>query len=168
MTKVSFLKRIIPVVVVASLASVALLAGCSCSPTDDTAKDDAVVEEESVTVVPENTTYISKDEAKSIALEYENLLETDAKNMQVTENVMDGVKVYEVTFEVDDVKYEYVIDATTGDILEYVSGVGTSNGSGGTSGNANNGSSSGNSSSGSNGSNGSNGGSGSASDSTSN
>ena len=167
MTKVSFLKRIVPVVVVASLASVALLAGCSCSPTDDTAKDEVVTEEDAVVVVPDDTAAISKDEAKAIALEDAGFMESEVKDLQVTENSVDGAKAYEVVFSVDDAKYEYVIDAATGDILEFVGAAGSSSGSAGNSGNAGSGSSGSSSGNSSSGSNGSSGGSGSTSGSAS-
>lgn len=121
MIKAVSFKRILPVIVVASLASLALLAGCSCTPSDETAKDEAIVEEEAVVVVPDNAVdVITKADAKDIALNDAGVLEADAKQLQVTENKLDGVPVYEVDFTFDGVEYDYVIDAETGAILETV------------------------------------------------
>lgn len=129
MMKTTSFKSILPLAVAASLVSLALMAGCSCSPMDDTAKDDAVVEEESVVVVPGDADdAVTKDDAKKIALDAAGVTEADAKQLQVTANNVDGVSAYEVVFYVDNVKYEYVIDATTGDILEFeedIEGAGT-------------------------------------------
>lgn len=60
--------------------------------------------------------YIGYDKAKEIALEHAGV--TDVTNYQV-EMDYDEVIVYEIEFRVNNTKYEYEINATNGDIMEY-------------------------------------------------
>lgn len=60
--------------------------------------------------------YIGYDKAKEIALDHAGV--TDATNYQV-EMDYDEVIVYEIEFRSNNAKYEYEINATTGDIMEY-------------------------------------------------
>ena len=60
--------------------------------------------------------YIGYDKAKQIALNHAGV--TDVTNYQV-EMDYDEVIVYEIEFRADNAKYEYEINATTGDIMEY-------------------------------------------------
>lgn len=60
--------------------------------------------------------YIGYDKAKEIALNHAGV--TDVTNYQV-EMDYDEVIVYEIEFRADNAKYEYEINATTGDIMEY-------------------------------------------------
>ncbi|MBP3360124.1 MAG: PepSY domain-containing protein [Clostridia bacterium] len=56
-----------------------------------------------------------KDEAKRKALEHAGL--TDAENIRLKPEHDDGRKVYEIEFSKDGIKYEYKIDADTGEII---------------------------------------------------
>ena len=60
--------------------------------------------------------YIGYDKAKEIALNHANV--TDVTNYQV-EMDYDEVIVYEIEFRANNTKYEYEINATNGDIMEY-------------------------------------------------
>ncbi len=60
--------------------------------------------------------YIGYDKAKEIALEHAGV--TDVTNYQV-EMDYDEVIVYEIEFRANNTKYEYEINATNGDIMEY-------------------------------------------------
>ena len=60
--------------------------------------------------------YIGYDKAKEIALNHAGV--TDVTNYQV-EMDYDEVIVYEIEFRADNAKYEYDIDAKTGDIVKY-------------------------------------------------
>ena len=71
----------------------------------------------------ENTTgsasekaYIGKDKAKEIALNHANV--SNVTNYKI-ELDFDDVMVYEIEFKANNKEYEYEINATTGDIIEY-------------------------------------------------
>ncbi len=65
-----------------------------------------------------NGTEIGEDEAKGIAFADANVNEADATDVKVKIDEDDGVIEYEVKFTVADVKYDYDIDAYTGEILD--------------------------------------------------
>ncbi|MCD7948993.1 MAG: PepSY domain-containing protein, partial [Erysipelotrichaceae bacterium] len=75
---------------------------------------------EQVEADAENTTtttdVIAVDEAKDIALNDADI--TDATMNEVQLDYDDGVQVYDVEFTKDGVKYEYEINAQTGDIVK--------------------------------------------------
>lgn len=60
--------------------------------------------------------YIGFDKAKEIALKHADV--TDVTNYEI-EMDYDNIIVYEIEFKVDNTKYEYDIDAKTGDIVKY-------------------------------------------------
>ncbi len=78
----------------------------------DNGKDD---DEKAITL---NGTEIAEDEAKRIAFADANVNEADATDVKVKIDEDDGVIEYEVKFTVADVKYDYDIDAYTGEILD--------------------------------------------------
>lgn len=70
----------------------------------------------------ENTTnnnYIGVDKAKEIAIGHAGKTVSDVNFSKAKLEKEDGVKVYEIEFYVSHMEYEYTIDATTGEILEY-------------------------------------------------
>jgi uncharacterized membrane protein YkoI len=64
------------------------------------------------------TTKISKDEAKKIAFNDANVKENEIRDLDVELDHYNGKASYEISFEKDNIDYDYEIDATTGKILE--------------------------------------------------
>ena len=65
----------------------------------------------------ENTTYISKEKAKSIALKNAGVNEADAIALKVELDKDDGIAHYEVEFKSGGYEYDYEINAKTGAII---------------------------------------------------
>ena len=63
--------------------------------------------------------YISKDEAKSIALDHAGLSENDITRLRVDLDYDDGVPEYEVDFRYGGYEYDYDIHAETGKIRSW-------------------------------------------------
>ncbi len=63
--------------------------------------------------------YISVDEAKTIAVSAAGLSISDVIFDKAKLDKEDGIRVYEIEFYQGRTEYEYVINATTGEILEY-------------------------------------------------
>lgn len=61
---------------------------------------------------------ISEEEAKNIAFKDAGVTESEVKNSTIGLDTDDGVKVYELEFYTVDKKFDYQIDAVTGDILD--------------------------------------------------
>lgn len=66
-----------------------------------------------------NTNLIGAAEARSACLHHAGCTADQVTFSKVELCSEDGLTVYEIEFHKDDDKYEYTIDATTGDILEY-------------------------------------------------
>ena len=64
---------------------------------------------------------IGKDAAKSAALIHAGISESSTTRMRVELDHDDGYTLYEVSFNVDRMEYEYKIDAYTGDVLQFES-----------------------------------------------
>ncbi len=62
---------------------------------------------------------IGVDEAKAIVLNHAGLSESDVTMRKAMLEMDDGVMVYEFEFYYGNAEYEYTVNATTGDILEY-------------------------------------------------
>lgn len=62
---------------------------------------------------------ISREKAKSIALEHAGFQEADVQYLTVQTDYDDGVPVYDVSFHMGSVEYEYEIHADTGKILSF-------------------------------------------------
>lgn len=62
---------------------------------------------------------IGEEKAKQIALEHAGLKESDVKHLFVELDFDDGILRYEVDFRQGKFKYDYDIDAKTGEILSY-------------------------------------------------
>lgn len=66
-----------------------------------------------------NTTKISMEEAKKIALKHANLKEDQVTFEEVELDIDNGVIKYDVEFYYNEMEYNYEIDANTGDVLAY-------------------------------------------------
>lgn len=66
-----------------------------------------------------NTTKISVDQAKEIALKHMNVTSNEVTFKRVELDFDDGIQKYEVEFYNNNKEYSYEIDANTGDILSY-------------------------------------------------
>lgn len=66
---------------------------------------------------PATQTYITAEEAKSVALTHAGVT-GGIKEYECDFDIEDGVTVYEIEFETSEYEFEYVIDALTGEILE--------------------------------------------------
>lgn len=67
---------------------------------------------------PSTTTYIGEAKAKQIALNHAGLSEATVSFIKVEQEYEKGRVIYEVEFGTADMKYEYEIDAITGNIIE--------------------------------------------------
>lgn len=74
---------------------------------------------ESASINNESTAYISESEAKEIALLHANVNEVDANFLKVKLDYDNGIAEFEVEFYVDNMEYDYEINAITGEILSY-------------------------------------------------
>ncbi len=61
---------------------------------------------------------VDQDGAKAVALEDAGVKEKDTSKLRIERDKEDGVVVYEVEFRADGCRYEYVVDAENGRILE--------------------------------------------------
>ncbi|MGN1418709.1 MAG: PepSY domain-containing protein, partial [Acutalibacteraceae bacterium] len=81
-------------------------------------------EEEITTAVisPEQTTsYKTKEEIKQNVLQMNGLTASDYKIFEIEMEIENSKAVYEVEFVANGIKYEYEIDAVTGDVLSFSS-----------------------------------------------
>ena len=62
--------------------------------------------------------YISRDKAKSIALEHAGVSESQVYDLEVDLDSERGTMVYEVSFDASGYEYDYDINATTGEIIK--------------------------------------------------
>jgi uncharacterized membrane protein YkoI len=63
--------------------------------------------------------YIEETEAKSIAFQHAGLSEEETSFVSVKQYEKRGMRLYDITFTGGGVKYNYEIDAISGEILEY-------------------------------------------------
>ena len=115
--------RVVPAMVVAAAMSMAMLA--DCSPQDEMTDvpggvvEETVVEEGTVVSSEDATKVMTEDEAKAHVFKDAGVTATDATNVKVMMKTKDGVDVYEVSFDAKNVHYDYVINAKTGEIIEF-------------------------------------------------
>jgi uncharacterized membrane protein YkoI len=63
--------------------------------------------------------YIGETEAKSIAFQHAGLPEEETSSVSVKQYEKRGMRLYDITFSGGGVKYNYEIDAASGEIMEY-------------------------------------------------
>ncbi|NLD16850.1 MAG: hypothetical protein GX666_04615 [Tissierellia bacterium] len=85
-------------------------------PTDTTLP----IEEETTTPPVENISPLpmSEDDAKIIALNEAKVQESDVTDLSIELKTENNLQYYKVTFNVGETKYDYEIDAGTGEILK--------------------------------------------------
>lgn len=66
-----------------------------------------------------SSTYIGLDKAKAIAVNHAGLMASDVTFSKAKLDTDDGNTVYEIEFYKDGIEYEYEIDASSGNILEF-------------------------------------------------
>lgn len=66
-----------------------------------------------------DSTYITDETAKTIALQHAGVLASEASSVKVEFDFDKGIAEYEVQFRVGKTEYEYEINATTGEIISY-------------------------------------------------
>lgn len=66
-----------------------------------------------------NADYIEPDEAKNIAFIHSNVEDSNIESINVKLNTSNEVAVYDVEFYIGTNEFDYVIDAITGEILEF-------------------------------------------------
>ncbi|MGL5347846.1 MAG: PepSY domain-containing protein, partial [Peptostreptococcaceae bacterium] len=62
---------------------------------------------------------ITAEQAKEIALKHANLKSDQVKFIKETNEVDDAISKYDIEFTNENMKYNYEIDANTGDVLEF-------------------------------------------------
>lgn len=97
--------------------------GTASSETTTSSSETTTSASETTTASGETTTsssgYITASEARAIALEAAGVDEADATFTEVKLEYDDGVYEYEVEFYTDSAKYEYEINALTGEVISY-------------------------------------------------
>ncbi len=63
--------------------------------------------------------YIGEEKAKSIALNHANVNEADISYIECRLDYDDGIAEYDVKYLIENIKYEYEINATSGNILSF-------------------------------------------------
>ena len=90
-----------------------MLIGCSSSnPTPSSSN-------QNTNTTQNNTSLLSENEVKSIALKHANLSEDQVTWYSCYTDRDDGIQTYECRFGNEDAEYEYEINGETGDILQY-------------------------------------------------
>ncbi len=62
---------------------------------------------------------ITKEDAKTIALEHAGVAAEEVRYVDIQADADNGIRLYEVSFYVDGIEYEYEIHAKTGEILSF-------------------------------------------------
>ncbi len=95
------------------------LAGCTAPAS---APSESTSPQPQNTSTPQTTTsadYIGDDKAKTIVLEHAKLVEGDVQFYQSNLEIDDGRAIYEIDFWHGNTKYNYDVDALTGEVLGY-------------------------------------------------
>ena len=121
------------------IAALLIMGGCSNSPAEDQTADDqqtAVTEEVQQDAAEDATQAepapdatqadtaaegISEQEAKEIALNHAGFKESDVEFTKVGKDMDDGIWQYELEFVAGEMKYEYDINAESGDVISFES-----------------------------------------------
>lgn len=83
-------------------------------------KEDKTTDKQDNNSEPETSAqYIGEDEAEAIALNHAGVSKSSVGRLTVEMDREDGIVVYEVEFYVENIKYEYEINAITGEIAGF-------------------------------------------------
>ena len=113
-------KKAFAYAITAALA-MAALGGCAAAPAQDAAEtggatNDYAVEQEAQTA--ESTEPLTEQAAIETAISEAGFTPEQATNVSAHKEMDDGIEVYDVTFYVDGVEYEYSVSADNATIIE--------------------------------------------------
>lgn len=94
------------------------MAGCGSSGGEQTTEETTAETTAEATEAPAEE-MLSESEALENAMEVEGVYVDDAEDITVELVSNDGAAEYEIAFQYEGVKYEYAVDAYTGDVYEY-------------------------------------------------
>lgn len=111
-------------VILCLLVATLFLTGCSNSETENSRTvpqptPDTTVSGQNIADTPIESSIITKETARKIALDHAGVTEDTAQNFKANLDDEDGRQVYEIEFDSDGFEYDYEIDAKTGEILQF-------------------------------------------------
>ncbi|MBR5809015.1 MAG: PepSY domain-containing protein [Clostridia bacterium] len=114
----------ISLVIVCLLVATLFISGCSNTETENSttipqATPDTTVTSQTATDKPIESSDITKEKAKRIALTHAGASEDKIQRLELKEDREDGRQVYEIEFDFEGLEYDYEIDAKTGEILKF-------------------------------------------------
>lgn len=114
----------ISLVIVCLLVATLFISGCSNTETENSttipqATPDTTVTSQTATDKPIESSDITKEKAKRIALTHAGASEDKIQRLELKEDWEDGRQVYEIEFDFEGLEYDYEIDAKTGEILKF-------------------------------------------------
>lgn len=114
----------ISLVILCLLVATLFITGCSNSETENSttvpqATADTTVSGQNATEKPIESSTITKESAKMIALSHAGAKEENIERFESMLDYEDGRQVYEIEFNFNGFEYDYEIDAKTGEILKF-------------------------------------------------
>ena len=114
----------ISLVIVCLLVATLFISGCSNTETENSttipqATPDTTVTNQTATDKPIESSDITKEKAKRIALTHAGASEDKIQRLELKADWEDGRQVYEIEFDFEGLEYDYEIDANTGEILKF-------------------------------------------------
>ena len=114
----------ISLVIVCLLVATLFISGCSNTETENSttipqATPDTTVTNQTATDKPIESSDITKEKAKRIALTHAGASEDKIQRFESKADWEDGRQVYEIEFDFEGLEYDYEIDAKTGEILKF-------------------------------------------------
>ena len=114
----------ISLVILCLLVATLFITGCSNSETENNmavpqATADTTVSGQNATEKPIESSTITKEAAKKIALSHAGAKEESVERYKSNLDYEDARQVYEIEFNFNGFEYDYEIDAKTGEILKF-------------------------------------------------
>lgn len=114
----------ISLVIVCLLVATLFISGCSNSETENgtvvpQSTPDTTVSGQNVTDNPVETSGITAEKAKRIALTHAGATEDTVQRFESKLDNEDGKQVYEIEFDFNGFEFDYEIDAKSGEILKF-------------------------------------------------